>query len=660
MESEEAASPSPPADDDGGAKDKSPSFISRASDAESGRPRVLTGAQLEHFRDHFSLHTKSTMIRFRSRTNAARVIESGLSQTVLEEEYNKETQQSEVSIKHFKDGTASLQFLRAVYTAFTILLAGFLFVFCINVLLFLVLDAAIVSGAAHSSEDSEVSIGLTIGVILAIIGFVHGLSSLMVVAGHFVLDTWSGHRLAKRFLFGDISDVVIDWVFFICFILIPILTGSFALLAKSDYWWTTTALTWFGCVTIFFALFLVSIVAVEVSSVFNFVKNRNDADSDVWYHILERCIMLRQVHNYSGLLKATFISRNLIKTSEDTDSTDRSNIFESTRRKTISLWASFTNLDILSNYFIKKDPPIRLYTIEDVGDRRPWLTKHSWSLEKVFCRDPDSRYVAIVKGPGALRRAQVRSSAICSFVGTALMLLVFLSFLVWMRIGGVFIAFAFAIALILAWQSLDNARRLATVTTDLLDVKGLFNAPEAGGDVEAKKEGEVSPEAGARSAKEASEAVYLTTQYERMNEPTELVCWILLGLEVAVWYLYPLITLFMLGNSAVGCLFFVVATVSGIRYYMNAQMVIEETGNMDLVDGVTEQERWTNQSRLNEVVEAITAGKARRVWANILGVVGYDLVYWCLFVCVYGLIRHSSCSFEYQLIESNIFTGLPS
>ena len=611
-------SPLPPAE-----MKKEDSVVSPGDDESeaSGRARVLTGAQLEHFRDHFSLHTKTTMIRFRSRTNAARVIEGGLFQTVLEEEYNRDTKRSEISIRTFKDGTASLQFLRGIYTAFTILLAGFLFVFCLNVLLFLVLDAAIVSGAANANEKTEVSNGLTVGVILAIIGFVHGLSSVMVVAGHFVIDTWTGHRLAKRFLFGHISDVFIEWTCFTFFILIPVVTGSFALLVGSDNWWTTMALTWFSCVNVFFIIFLVSIVAVEVSSVYTFVKNRNDADSDSWYDILKRCILLRQVHNYSGIVKATFVSRNVVKTSEDTDSTDRSNIYEQTRRETISFWSSFTKLDALSRFFIKKEVPVRLHTIDDVGDRRPWLTKYSWSLEKVFCRDPDSRYVAIVKGPGALRRGQIRSSAVCSFIGTGLILLVFLSFLVWLRLGGVVIAFLFAIAVILAYRSLDNARRLASVTKDLLEIEGIFKQA-TGADPQAKTEDEESPEENARSPNEASEAVYLTTQYERINEPTELFCWIMLGLEMAVWYFYPLITLFMLGNSAVGCLFFVVASVSGIRYYMNALMVIEETGNMDLVDGVTEDERWTNQSRLNEVVEAITAGKARRVWVNILGVAG--------------------------------------
>jgi hypothetical protein len=47
--------------------------------------RRVEGPQLERYHDHFTLHTKSTVVRFRSRTNAARVYDNHGSQLVLEE-----------------------------------------------------------------------------------------------------------------------------------------------------------------------------------------------------------------------------------------------------------------------------------------------------------------------------------------------------------------------------------------------------------------------------------------------------------------------------------------------------------------------------------------------------------------------------------------------
>jgi ABC-type multidrug transport system fused ATPase/permease subunit len=540
-------------------------------------------------------------------------------------------------VKHLVDGTSGLMFLRASYTMVTALLCGFLFVFYLNLLLFMVLDLAIASGQANASETQSFSGPLSAGIILALIMLTDGFAKALVIAGHFVYDTWSGHMLVKRFFFTSISDVIVDWIFFVFFICIPVVVAAYKLFSQADDWWDVTALSWFSCVLVFYTAFACNIIWVEVSAAYNFVKNRADTDKTSFIQVLKRCILLRQVQEYSAKRRATYLSRSTFTSTEDTEVSRKADIFENTRRETIGLYSRLTEHPRLTQFFTVMDPPVNLYSIEDVADYRPFLTRQTWSLERVFCRPRDSRYITVIKGPGSLRRAQLRSSVFCSFVGTGLILLIFVAFLWWLGIGGAYITFIFVIAAYFAARALDNAYRLAMVAQDLIDVnvqlpdvkKHLAKLNLGGRTSQLQSQDDPAPEEkeeeeAAMTAEEqelhdnASQAIYLVTQYQRTREATEKLCWIMFGVEMVVYYWYPWLCLYILGNSAVGSLFLIVAATTGIRHYVNAAVAVEETGNMSLIDGKTEDISWQNKSRFNEIIETVTVSKTKYVWKRIL------------------------------------------
>jgi hypothetical protein len=114
----------------------------------------------------------------------------------------------------------------------------FFFTFCLQVLLFLVLDLAVESGA--TAVNPEVHVGSIIGVVLAMVTFVIAFTEALVIAGHYILDTWEGHFLAKKFIFKKLSSVAIDWVFFFFFLGCPLSIMCIALLMKYDNWWEIT------------------------------------------------------------------------------------------------------------------------------------------------------------------------------------------------------------------------------------------------------------------------------------------------------------------------------------------------------------------------------------------------------------------------------------
>jgi len=119
---------------------------------------------LEHyFRDHYTLSTPSSLVRFRSAHTAARVFENKSSQFILEEQIDPETLRRRISVKHLSDGTTGLQFLRMLYTIMCVFWTGTFFVLCLQVLLIMVLELAIQIGT------TEISAGLN---VFRLIGYV--------------------------------------------------------------------------------------------------------------------------------------------------------------------------------------------------------------------------------------------------------------------------------------------------------------------------------------------------------------------------------------------------------------------------------------------------------------------------------------------------------
>jgi hypothetical protein len=324
------------------------------------------GPILQSIDDHFTLPTCSNLVRFRNRRNAARVYAADGVQMVLEETYDETTQSYTIAAKRLSDESFGTSFLRLLYTIVTSLFTGFFFVFCLQVLLFLVLDLAVESGA--TALDSSIHVGTTIGVVLAIVVFVATFAEALVIAGSYIADMWTGHFLAKQFIFNKLKDVTVEWIFFVMFLLLPLLVMCGALLAEAADWWDRTAIVWFGSIMLFFVIFCFNIVFYELMAAYDFANNIKDGDSSNFFLVLKRCVRLRQRHKYSGKLRNLFLARSYFTTTEDTEDATKSQIYEDTRVVSHSMWAKFT--EKCPGWMFKKlDKPYRLKTIEDVSSR---------------------------------------------------------------------------------------------------------------------------------------------------------------------------------------------------------------------------------------------------------------------------------------------------
>ena len=354
-------------------------------------------------------------------------------------------------------------------------------------------------------------------------------------------------------------------------------------------------------------------------------KNKNKKENESWFALIKASILTRQVHMYSGRKVISYLAMGTIQDAEYTDSASRRNMVDPTYEEKISfrskmtLWKRFSAEGNGWNFFeVVEEHTERIYDIDDARDVRPYVTSYTWSLEKIFCRPKHSRYIAIIRGPGALTQAQMRSSIACSFIGAFLIFFIFLAALVYLQLGAAFTILMLAVGVIVSYPTMRSTYNLYKTREDLTigwsesDKQRSPDETEAGANLVCRRERE-----------DESECVYFVNEVYRITRPTTRFCWLMFCLETTIFYFYPLVALFSVGNYPLGIMFAVLVGISLLRYYVNAAVVLEESGRMDLVDGVNEYELWKNQSRLNEIVGNITRGRSLGVWLSVLGSLGF-------------------------------------
>jgi hypothetical protein len=247
-----------------------------------------------------------------------------------------------------------------------------------------------------------------------------------------------------------------------------------------------------------------------------------------------QCILLKQMHTYSGKRYIKYLAQTVYRSDDDGTAATADGMFANTREERLGLWTRFTQWSFLSRdspgglpVFKHLDPPRRLYTIEDVQDFRPILTKNTWGLERLYCRPSNSRYVAIVRGPGALTPDQVKSSVACAFIALILWLLILTSILSWLDSGNLSIILAAALYLVLACPLIkDNFRLMKVmgqVRNEVLPDDQSENQPETSQQssndhlASAIMESEISPA--------PNQGIYLVKEYERVTQVTDRFCW---------------------------------------------------------------------------------------------------------------------------------------
>ena len=571
-----------------------------------------------HFEDHFSLDSPSDAVHFRSAV--VRVFSTGTQQFQLVESSSSSSPSSDddddddddddkklLKAKISSDGSSGLSMLRGCYTLVSVLMMGFLLIFCLQVLLFLFVSL-VMEGGLTSSQN--LNIFHLLGTILSIPLFVYGLASALTMATEFVLDTWQGHHFFRTILRWNAVNV--DWIAFALFLGIPLVVMIYSMFT-SEHWWERTALTWFVCITVSYFSFCLAVFVYEIWGALELLSHHPKYESSGEFSIrklLKRAVLLRQFDRYAGVRHRTFFIEGSHDLPTPNDSYEHSQFADNEFiQERVSLYSKFTQ-KMPDSWFAEYHPPLRRFNVEDVLDRTVFVTDATWNLEKLFCRRKAARTVLVVNGPSRVTDSQVLSSLVCAILGNTLLVITFAGLVSW---GGAPFFLVLLMTGLLVLVNRDAFRRIYVIYDTYRDTR----KRRAADGVET-------------SDSSRSEAIYQVTETHRVTQPTEKLCWVLFVMELFGLFVFPLWMLFDVGNKAIAILFLVLGVFSSLRHYFNAVVVLSELGSLDLLDGefirsrnevdpeVMAEEDWREKNRLSQIVGKISQGARRDTWMGVI------------------------------------------
>jgi len=599
-------------------------------------------------RDHFSLRTRGSRITFADTNTVHLVFADGNDQYVIEDDFDDDGKEEFEQIKLIKNTSTGLALLRCTYTLVCLFWTGFLLVCSLQLLVYLVLDLLIETGATQKEGGIPI---VGIGTFLAFPLYLIGLSNVMVIAGSYVSDTWNGQELFKEFAFGmKEAKVKTEWIAFLIFVGLPVTVMCGTIFAGREDWWEITSLSWFYLIGFFFIVYAITLIATSVRDSFIVTRNWKDIlddgivnqSADFW-ETLSQAIQTRNHHVFSGLLTFSYITEGSISSSGNHQSLRH---FEEEQTKPDrSVWTRFVSLRIMDFFFedvteamssqgynvqnigevmndhtLENKKGVELFDMDDIQGNRPFLTRDTWSLEKIFCRDTKSRYVVVHDGPDAVTRAQIHSSVACFVIGNSLGLAVFAAFLHWF--GASIMVITVATLLILVCQ-VSRLKFAMSLTSVLRKIK-LRNEDYK------DKDG-------------MSKGLFQVWRRFRVRQPRKNFCFLIFAMEVVFLFLWPLFTLYFIGNHKTCTVFLILGFIHFMRTYFDPAIVLEETNRMNYVDIPDRPDsdelhtkwsndlkyspsHWTKQSRLSKIVNTVNRSKSVPFWKNFLSIFLFTLV----------------------------------
>jgi len=591
-------------------------------------PNLNAGGEVKEdkglIKDHFTLSNPTSTFTIANKTT--HVLVNGTTQITLE------NCGESIKAKQTSAGTAALNLIRGSYTLVAVLMSGFLFVFCCQFIGFLFMGLAIQSGT--TSKQEAFRFFTVTGTFFSIPTVVIGLAGTMNLASSFVLDTWRGHCFTKSII--SVQSVLTDWITFFVFFLIPITVGTVSLYAKSDIWWEITSMTWFFCVFAYYLLFAGAVTYYEVKGAYEMVRyseknneyyqEKSLSSTEEFFDVIKRVVLLRQVDIFAGVMS--------ISCYDHSDAIQHSCYINDPERKRHVGFLSKIKLMLQKvELYEPIDPPERIFDIDEVRERYPIVTNYTWGLEQIYLRNRKDHFIAIVRGKNRITHSQAQSSFVCAILGQTLTLLSIISFMVWLESSSYFIVLVIILFTIFTWNRFGTSYGLRELYGEIS-----LNAP--------------------RSTDETDLMFYVNEQY-RITKPTPKFCWFLLCVEIALFVIYPIISLFVSRNFNVGLVFLVIAIPTAARRYISAPVCFRAHGSIDGIEKNNKQigkdEEWREKHRLSNIVCDISQGRNNNFWIGVFAVV---LLLCCfLFMAAISLGINDGATEGLKMIDDFVYEG---
>ena len=624
------------------------------------------------YQDHPTLPHMSASVRYQN--SAVRVFQQEQMQIVLEDrmiEHNEDDEEEggspgvvifgrrktrEITVKKVEDTTIVDSGLKAFYALVCVMFGAILFISCLQILLFVLLDTLPREdgGDDKTNYPQHEDIVSMLCALLSLPGFVFGFASIMTFASAFVCDNWRSNRVVRAVGGRDYSSskstsamIFSQWVSFAVFVLVPTTTAATYLLLGLEGCWTFTLLVWYSTIFAYFAYYASVIIQYEVKTCLDLVRKTNGYDpSTNLFFVVRRAILLRQMHAFSGYLSSAYIING-------DEETPKAGSFTLSRRhdaerETRSLYTKLTLTGFCSkNLYTQLDMPVPMKSLEDMIGAIPVITSSSWTLDKLYCPSgTSSRNVLVLSGPAAVTDGQRRSSMIFAIMANSMAMLLVVSFLLWANasIGVTVVVSGIAS---LTWI----ASIVSTFKTSKLYSTAARRKREKRVDSILRKKGD-----------SLSETIYHVHERSRVTIPYDGICWALFFSEATLFLVIPSIILFYVGNLPVALLFLVVTFCSGVRRYLNPAVILKEMGTFDYlmsqrlhVDETGAQidrprEDWVPRWRASKILGGISNGRSLRLWRFIFWMFAFIFAA----VTISAAVSHNSPSKEIESINRQL------
>ncbi|KAL7541282.1 hypothetical protein ACHAXR_010772 [Thalassiosira sp. AJA248-18] len=569
---------------------------------------------LADYESHFTLRIPTSTVHFRG--SVLRVIDTDMDQIILQqrtadnnggnEDDGDGNKEDKILVKRLSPGTYAQRFLRVGYTLITILFLGFLFVFCFQVLLFLIVALPVDAGYTSSNDELK-----TISVISTLLSFpvmMYGTSSLMTMGSAFVVDTYNGAALFR--------STIVEVLYMCVFVVVPALAFAINLLAREDEPWRRAASVWVIMVLITFCVWGLAVTYKQVEACFWLVERHFEdvsessedslaqADKSIGQEesqdsrivketkrllkIANRALILTQTARYSGEKQQRF---NIMA------GADISSSNQTAHETSISLYSRLTALSFCSkrlHMFETLDPPKRIYSPQEVRDIQPFMTKNNFSMQKMWCSgDSRHRNVIVARGPSALTPDQIKYSVLCTVSSSIVLSLLLLGAMAWMETG--LETYILALVLLL----------LCCIYPVFMNAVEMYRMYAGVNNEDADEDEDVDEEAN----------MFQLWETVRITQPKLWYCYARVVMEVSFLFLWPFISMLTKKNYPVAFIFFVLGFFTFLWRFFDACEVLRQLGSMS--DVADESVSHRALYRLNEVIGNVISNRGRRVWSWI-------------------------------------------
>lgn len=322
------------------------------------------------------------------------------------------------------------------------------------------------------------------------------------------------------------------------------------------------------------------------------------------------------------------------------------------------------------------------------------LNNQNWSMERLWCMDRSrGSVITLRQGPAAVSSFQLLASHICLAVSSVLIILGVAGFLTWAGQGAAVIIvvllvifgcciFPMATSSFLSYKFDHKRVSKSLLIKDVQHTNGNAGVGEQsagdGNNTDVEEATADKDNTGRQSMIETNAAqqsdigrgkmTISVWESVRVSEPTQTFCWTMFVLEVTIFYVWPVISLFASGNDPVATLFFFVGLFSLCRHYFNATNILQEIGPLDTLPldfwsdmgpalgglgGGSPQgssssmqsltsRRLCNQTLVASLSQRVTRSRATRNWMNLFG-----FLFFCILVGF--LLAANEEEFDYKV-----------